>query len=132
VISLFEELSDGELARIAESCSTRPTRKNAHFLGEQGSTTDVSSSWRHGRAKQRQPQGSPVSIPILARRDLGEFSAMTAAALVGGVGADRLRGWPACRPRRSSSCLRSNCIVATKLVELLVVKIRTCRSGCSK
>ena len=41
VISLFEELSDAELARIAESCSTRTYEKNAHILGEQDPTTDV-------------------------------------------------------------------------------------------
>ena len=41
VISLFEELGDAELARIAESCSTRTYEKNAHILGEQDPTTDV-------------------------------------------------------------------------------------------
>ena len=41
VISLVEELSDAELARIAESCSTRTYEKNAHILGEQDPTTDV-------------------------------------------------------------------------------------------
>jgi CRP-like cAMP-binding protein len=41
VISLFEELSEAELARIAGACSTRTYEKGAQILGDKDRSTDV-------------------------------------------------------------------------------------------
>src|ERR671912_1405533 len=40
-ISLFEGLSDAELAAVAASCTIRTFEKQAQILGEQEQTTDV-------------------------------------------------------------------------------------------
>ncbi|MBV8406762.1 MAG: cyclic nucleotide-binding domain-containing protein, partial [Alphaproteobacteria bacterium] len=41
VISLFEDLPDAELARIADLCTIRSYEKNAHIIGQDDHTTDV-------------------------------------------------------------------------------------------
>jgi len=127
VIALFEELNDSELARIAESCSTRTYEKNAQILGDQDSTNDVFFILGGTvRANSISPKGREVIYSELKAGDIfGEFSAIDG------------------RPR-SSACsaltdcivarmpakaffelLRGNGIVSTKLVELLVAKIRS-------
>src|SRR5215813_10779261 len=41
VISLFEDLADPELARIAELCTIRTHEKGAQIVGQQDNSTDV-------------------------------------------------------------------------------------------
>src|SRR5438132_12622463 len=41
VIALFDEMSDVDLARVSDSCSTFNYRKNAEILGENDRTDDV-------------------------------------------------------------------------------------------
>jgi CRP/FNR family transcriptional regulator, cyclic AMP receptor protein len=127
VISLFEELSDAELARVAESCSTRTYEKNAHILGEQDPTTDVFFILAGSvRANSVSPKGREVIYSeFKAGAIFGEFSAIdgrprssACSALTDCV----VARMPA---KAFFELLRSNGIVATKLVELLVVKIRS-------
>src|SRR4029434_10188829 len=78
VISLLEELNDSELARIAESCSTRTYEKNAHILGEQDPTTDVFFILAGTvRANSVSPKGREVIYSeFSAGAIFGEFSAI--------------------------------------------------------
>jgi len=126
VISLFEELGDAELARIAESCSTRTYEKNAHILGEQDPTTDVFFILAGTvRANSVSPKGREVIYSeFSAGAIFGEFSAIdgrprsSACSALTDCVVSRM---PA---KAFFELLRGNGIVATKLVELLVVKIR--------
>jgi CRP/FNR family transcriptional regulator, cyclic AMP receptor protein len=126
VISLFEELSDAELARVAESCSTRTYEKNAHILGEQDPTTDVFFILAGTvRANSVSPKGREVIYSeFKAGAIFGEFSAIDGRPRSSAVSA--LTDCVVARmPAKAFfELLRSNGIVATKLVELLVVKIR--------
>jgi len=41
VIALFDEMSDADLARVSEGCTTSTYRKNAEILSENDRTSDV-------------------------------------------------------------------------------------------
>ena len=126
VIALFEELNDSELARIAESCSTRTYEKNAQILGEQDHTTDVFFILGGTvRANSVSPKGREVIYSeFSAGAIFGEFSAIDGRPRSSAVSAQTdcvVSRMPA---KALFELLRSNGIVSTKLVELLVVKIR--------
>jgi CRP-like cAMP-binding protein len=126
LIALFEGLSDADLVPVMEACAIRSFPRNAQILSEQEQTTDIffilsgtvrfSSYTANGR--------EVIFNEISAGGIFGEFSAV-----------DRL-------PRSSNVTAMSDCVVArmsaeqfhqvllgnaavaTRLVELLVAKIR--------
>jgi CRP-like cAMP-binding protein len=127
VISLFEELSDSELARIAESCTTRTYEKNAQILGEQDPTTDVFFILGGTvRANSVSPKGREVIYSeFKAGAIFGEFSAIDGrprSSAVSALSDCTVARMPA---KAFFELLRGNGIVSTKLVELLVGKIRS-------
>lgn len=127
VISLFEEMSDSELVRLAESCTTRTYEKNAQILGDQDSTTDVFFILAGSvRTNSVSPKGREVIYSeIKAGNIFGEFSAIDGRPRSSAVSA--LTDCTVARmPAKAFfEFLRGNGIVATKLVELLVTKIRS-------
>jgi CRP/FNR family cyclic AMP-dependent transcriptional regulator len=127
VIALFEELSDAELARVAASCSTKTYEKNAQILGDQDLTTDVFFILAGSvRSNSVSPKGREVIYSELSAGDIvGEFSAIDGLPRSSAVSA--LTDCVVARmPTKAFfELLRSNGVVSTKLVELLVAKIRT-------
>ena len=126
VISLFEDLQDAELARIAELCVIRTYEKTAQIVGQQDKTTDVFLVLSGTvRFSSYAPTGREVIYnDVSAGGIFGEFSAID--------------GQP-----RSATCLAvtdctlarmtapkfhdllvGNGAIAMRLVELLVAKIR--------
>jgi CRP-like cAMP-binding protein len=127
VIALFEELNDSELARIAESCSTRTYEKHAQILGDQDSTSDVFFILGGTvRASSISPKGREVIYSELKTGDIfGEFSAID-----GRPRSSACSALTDCVVARMPSkaffeLLRGNGIVATKLIELMVAKMRS-------
>lgn len=127
VIALFEELNDSELARLSASCTTRTYEKNAQILGDQDPTTDVFFILAGAvRANSVSPRGREVIYSEFRAGDIfGEFSAIDGRPRSSAVSA--LTDCTVARmPAKAFfEFLRSNGIVSTKLVELLVAKIRT-------
>ena len=106
-ISLFEGLSDAELAAVAASCTIRTFEKQAQILGEQEQTTDV------------------FFILTEAGEIFGEFSAVDGLPRSSSV-----VSMTDCRVARMTRekflhMLERNGKIAVRLVELLVVKIRS-------
>ena len=127
MIALFEELNDSELARLSASCTTRTYEKNAQILGDQDPTTDVFFILAGAvRANSVSPRGREVIYSEFRAGDIfGEFSAIDGRPRSSAVSA--LTDCTVARmPAKAFfEFLRSNGIVSTKLVELLVAKIRT-------
>jgi CRP/FNR family cyclic AMP-dependent transcriptional regulator len=126
VIALFEELGDDELARISERCSTKTYERNAQIMGELDQTNDIFFILRGtARANSVSPKGREVIYTDLSAGDIvGEFSAIDGLPRSSAVFAVS-----ECVVARMSAkiffeVLRANGVVATKLVELLVAKIR--------
>jgi CRP-like cAMP-binding protein len=126
LIALFEDLSDDDLALVAESCTIRTYDRHALILSEQEHTTDIffilsgtvrfSSYTANGR--------EVIFNEISTGGIFGEFSAVDRRPRSSNVTA-----LSDCVVARMSSeqfyqVLLSNAAVATRLVELLVVKIR--------
>jgi CRP/FNR family transcriptional regulator, cyclic AMP receptor protein len=126
VIALFEDLSAAEMARVEETCSTRSFQKNAQILGDQDPTDDVFFILEGTvRANSVSPGGREVIYSELSGGDIfGEFSAIdrkprsTAVFAVTDCVVARMSS------ERFFELLRGNGAVATRLVELLVTKIR--------
>ncbi len=120
-------MSDSELVRLAESCTTRTYEKNAQILGDQDSTTDVFFILAGSvRTNSVSPKGREVIYSeIKAGNIFGEFSAIDGRPRSSAVSA--LTDCTVARmPAKAFfEFLRGNGIVATKLVELLVTKIRS-------
>jgi len=127
VIALFEELNDDELARIAASCSTRTYEKNAQILGEQDPTTDVFFILGGTvRANSVSPKGREVIYSeFSAGAVFGEFAAIDGRPRSSAVSAVTDCIVSRMQSKAFFELLRGNGIVSTKLVELLVVKIRS-------
>ncbi|MFO1083228.1 MAG: Crp/Fnr family transcriptional regulator [Reyranellaceae bacterium] len=126
LIALFDDLSDGELALVAEACTVRTYPRHAHIVNEQEHTTDIFFILSGTvRFSSYTANGREVIFDEIAAGGLfGEFSAI-----------DR-------RPRSSNVTALSDCTVArlsseqfravllgdarvaTRLAELLVAKIR--------
>ncbi len=126
VIALFDEMTDADLARVGESCTTSTYKKNAEILSENDKTDDVffilSGTVRINSisAKGREVIYSECS----AGNIFGEFSAIDGlprSASVIAISDVALARMPAAS---FFELLHSNGPVATKLVELLVAKIR--------
>ena len=126
LIALFEGLSDADLVPIMEACTIRSFPRNAQILSEQEQTTDIFFILSGTvRFSSYTANGREVIFNEISTGDIfGEFSAV-----------DRL-------PRSSNVTAMSDCVVArmsaeqfhrvllgnaaiaTRLVELLVAKIR--------
>ena len=126
VIALFEDLKEAEIARVEEACSTRSYQRNAQILGDQDPTDDVFFILEGKvRANSVSSGGREVIYTELAAGDIfGEFSAIDRKPRSSAVFAVT-----DCVVSRMSSAkffelLRGNGHVATRLVELLVTKIR--------
>jgi CRP/FNR family transcriptional regulator, cyclic AMP receptor protein len=126
VIALFEDLSEAELARIEEICSTRSYHRQSQILEEQDPTDDVFFILEGTvRANSMSSGGREVIYSELSAGDIfGEFSAIDRKPRSSAVFA-----LTECVVARMSSAkffelLRGNGHVATRLVELLVAKMR--------
>ncbi|WP_422016456.1 Crp/Fnr family transcriptional regulator [Reyranella sp.] len=127
IISLFEDLPDGELSAIVAACTVRSYDRDALILDEQDQTSDlffilsgavrISSVTATGR--------EVIYTDIQAGAMFGEFSAMdlrprSAAAVA--MSDCRLARMPAAVFRAT---LKANSGIAVRLSELLVAKIRS-------
>lgn len=126
VIALFDELCDADLARVGESCTTITYRQHAQIVGEHETTDDVFFVLAGSvRVNCISPRGREVIYSDSSAGSIfGEFSAIdglprsaTVAALTDCV----LARMPA---KAFFELLHGNGAVATKLVELLVAKLR--------
>ena len=126
VISLFEDLQAGDLSKIAGLCTVRAYEKHAQIMGEQDQTTDVffilSGSVRISSFTEA---GREVIFTEMSAGDIfGEFSAVdrlprsaTVLALTDCV----LARMPSAK---FFETLKQHAEISTRLVELLVAKIR--------
>ena len=126
VISLFEDLNDAELARIGELCVIRTYEKGAQIIGQDDQTTDVFFVLSGTvRFTSYAPTGREVIYNEISTGGIfGEFSAVdgrprsaTNIAVTGCVLARMTAG-------KFRELLVGNGAIATRLVELLVAKIR--------
>ncbi len=126
VIALFDEMSDADLARVADTCTTSHYRKNAEILSENDRTDDVffilagSARINSISAKGREV----IYSECTAGNIFGEFSAIDGlprSASVQALTDCVLARMPAAA---FFQLLHTNAPVATKLVEALVAKIR--------
>jgi len=126
VIALFDEMSDADLARVADSCSTSTYRKNAEILGENDRTDDVFFILAGAvRINSISAKGREVIYSeCTAGNIFGEFSAVDGLPRSASVQA--LTDCTVARMPAAAffQLLHTNAPVATKLVELLVAKIR--------
>jgi CRP/FNR family cyclic AMP-dependent transcriptional regulator len=126
VIALFDELGDVDLARISERCTMFTYRRHAQILGEHEQTNDVFFILAGSvRINSISPKGREVIYSEShAGNIFGEFSAIDGlprSATVFALTDCTLARMPA---KAFFELLHSNAPVATKLVELLVAKIR--------
>jgi CRP-like cAMP-binding protein len=126
VIALFDEMSDADLARVSESCSTFSYRKNAEILSENDRTDDVFFILAGAvRINSISAKGREVIYSeCTAGNIFGEFSAIDGlprSASVIAVTDCVVARMPA---PAFFELLHTNAPVAAKLVELLVAKIR--------
>lgn len=126
VIALFEELSEAELARVSSSCSTLTYKRNAQILEEDDPTNDVFFIL-HGsvRINSISSKGREVIFSELDAGDVfGEFSAIDGLPRSATIFALTDCVLARMTAKTFFALLHSNGPVATKLVELLVHKIR--------
>jgi len=126
VISLFEDMQDAELARIAELCVIRTYEKTAQIVGQQDKTTDVFFVLSGTvRFSSYAPTGREVIYDdVSAGRIFGEFSAIDGkprSATCLAVSDCTLARMTAAK---FHDLLVANGAIAWRLVELLVAKIR--------
>src|SRR5437868_3787805 len=126
VIALFDEMSDADLARVSEICATSNYRKNAEILGENDRTDDVFFMLAGSvRINSISAKGREVIYSECAAGNIfGEFSAIDGLPRSASVVA--LSDCVVARMPAPAffQLLHSNAPVATKLIELLVAKIR--------
>lgn len=126
LIALFEDLSDEDLALVAEACTIRTYPRHAHIVSEQELTTDIffilsgtvrfSSYTANGR--------EVIFNEISTGGIFGEFSAVDHRPRSSNVMALTDCVLARMSAEQFHHVLLSNAAVATRLVELLVVKIR--------
>jgi CRP-like cAMP-binding protein len=126
VISLFEDLPDAELARIAEFCVIRNYEKTAQIVGQQDRTTDVFFVLSGTvRFSSYSPTGREVIYNEISTGGIfGEFSAIDGLPR----SATNIAVTDCVLARMTAAkfheLLVGNGAIATRLVELLVAKIR--------
>jgi CRP-like cAMP-binding protein len=126
VISLFEDLSDVELARIADLCTIRSYDKGVQIAGQQDSSTDVFFVLSGTvRVSSYAPTGREVIYNEISKGGIfGEFSAVDGLPRsTNGIAVTE------CALARMTAAkfhdmLVANGAIATRLVESLVAKIR--------
>jgi CRP-like cAMP-binding protein len=126
VISLFEDLADADLARIADLCTIRSYDKGVQIAGQQDSSTDVFFVLSGTvRVSSYAPTGREVIYNEISRGGIfGEFSAVDGLPRsTNGIAVTE------CALARMTAAkfhdvLVGNGAIATRLVELLVAKIR--------
>ncbi len=125
-IALFEDLPDLELGRVASLCVTRTYAKGAQILTEQDESTDVLFILEGmARISSTTTAGKEVIFSELSAGDItGEFAAVDGLPRSASVSA-----LTECLAARMSSAnfmkvMSTTPPIATKLVELLVTKIR--------
>ncbi len=126
MIALFEDLPEAALERIANACSTRSYKRDEQVLSEQDRTTDVFFILDGlVRVNSLTPTGREVIFSELGAGDIfGEFSAIDGlprSASVVALTNCELARMPAAR---FFELLKENGAVSSRLVELLVGKIR--------
>jgi CRP/FNR family cyclic AMP-dependent transcriptional regulator len=126
IISLFEDLTDAQLARIAQSCVVRTYERHAQILGEHDHANDVFFILDgSARINSVSAEGREIIYSDLGVGDIfGEF-----AAIDGLPRSANLIALTDCLLARMSAAkffdlLRENGTVSTRLVQLLVAKIR--------
>lgn len=126
IIALFEDLPDAQLSGIADLCTIRSYEKHAQIVGEQEQTTDIFFILSGTvRFTSYAPTGREVIFNEISSGGIfGEFSAIdglprsaTCIAMSDCLLA-RMSG------KKFHEVLVSNGAIATRLVELLVVKNR--------
>ena len=126
LISLFEDLSEAELARIARSCVSRSYERGAQVYGEHDQATDVFFILEGTvRINSTSAEGREIIFSDLGVGHMfGEFAAIdglprsaTVMALTDCV----LASMPAAK---FFELLKENGTVSTRLIQLLVAKIR--------
>jgi len=126
VISLFEELTEPDLARVALHCLTRRYLRQVQIAGEQDAGSDVFFILDGSvRVSSTTAEGREVIYSELGKGDIfGEFAAIdglprcasvvaTSDCLVARMTSDRF-----------NAVVQQNGIVASQLIRLLVAKIR--------
>ncbi|HTE79567.1 MAG TPA: Crp/Fnr family transcriptional regulator, partial [Reyranella sp.] len=126
IISLFEDLSNAELARVESLCSIRSFAKQEEIYGEREKTTDIFFILAGAvRVTSFAESGREVIFSeVPAGGIFGEFSAidkLPRSATIVAVSDCRLARMPAAA---FFNLLRENNGVCVHLVELLVGKIR--------
>ena len=126
VIALFDDLGEADLIRISEQCTTFTYKRHTQILGEHEQTNDVFFILAGTvRINSMTSKGREVIYSEShAGNIFGEFSAIDGlprSATVFAVTDCVLARMPA---KAFFELLHSNAVVATKLVELLVAKIR--------
>jgi CRP-like cAMP-binding protein len=126
VIALFDEMTDADLARVSDTCTTFTYKKNAEILSENDKTDDVFFMLAGAvRINSISSKGREVIYSeCTAGNIFGEFSAIDGLPRSASVQA--LTDCVVARMPAPAffQLLHSNAPVATKLVELLVAKIR--------
>ena len=126
LISLFEDLGDAELQRIARSCVTRSFERSAQIYGEDDQATDVAFILEGSvRINSTSSEGREIIFNDLGVGHMfGEFGAIdglprstAVVALTDCV----LASMPA---PRFFELLKENSTVSIRLIQLLVAKIR--------
>lgn len=126
IISLFEDLNDAELARVAQSCIVRAYERHAQIYEEHDNANDVFFILDGSvRINSVSTEGREIIYSDLATGDIfGEF-----AAIDGLPRSANLVALTDCLLARMTAAkffdlLRQNGTVSTRLVQLLVAKIR--------
>lgn len=126
IISLFEDLTESELSRIAQSCVTRAYRRQEQIAGENDHANDVFFILDGTvRINSISAMGREIIFSDLGVGHIfGEFSAIDGqprSAAVVALTDCLLARMPAAR---FFDLLRENGTVSTRLIQLLVAKVR--------
>jgi CRP-like cAMP-binding protein len=126
IISLFEDLPEADLARIAQACTVRAYEKNAEIAGEHDHATDVFFVLDGSvRVHTVSTEGREVIFVEVHRGGIvGEFAAIDrqprSAAMVAATDCTLAR-MPA---EKFDALLLANSTVAWRVIQLLVAKVR--------
>jgi CRP-like cAMP-binding protein len=126
IISLFEDLGEAELTRIARSCVTRSYERQAQIYGEHDEATDVFFVLEGMvRINSTSAEGREIIFNDLGVGHMfGEFAAIDGlprSATVVALTDCTLASMPAAR---FFDLLKENGTVSTRLIQLLVAKMR--------
>ena len=126
ITTLFEDLDDTDLERIAASCSFRRHERDAQIMGEQDQTSDVFFILEGAvRINSYSPTGREVVFSDVAVGGMfGEFSAVDGlprSATIFALSDCLLARMPA---TAFANLLQTHPAISMRLIELLISKIR--------